>query len=82
MSKIKKANLRNRVSNAWRVLRGKSCNTVECEKSIKVLYICNRKACGKKCIYPECMHTTDVRFAENFSKGPFGNDYMEVLKDD
>ena len=34
-----------------------------------VLYICDRKAC-KKCSFPACCHTTDVRHATNFSKIP------------
>lgn len=34
-----------------------------------VLYLCDRKAC-KKCSFPQCCHTTDVRHATNFSMIP------------
>lgn len=32
------------------------------------IYRCDRKACGEKCSYPECMHTADITHAENFTK--------------
>lgn len=34
-----------------------------------VLYLCDRKAC-KKCSFPQCCHTTDIRHATNFSMVP------------
>ena len=34
-----------------------------------VLYLCDRKAC-KKCNFPQCCHTTDIRHATNFSMIP------------
>ena len=34
-----------------------------------VLYLCDRKAC-KKCSFPQCCHTTDIRHATNFSMIP------------
>lgn len=34
-----------------------------------VLYLCDRKAC-KKCSFPQCCHTTDIRHTTNFSVIP------------
>lgn len=34
-----------------------------------ILYLCDRKAC-KKCSFPQCCHTTDIRHATNFSMFP------------
>ena len=34
-----------------------------------ILYLCDRKAC-KKCSFPQCCHTTDIRHATNFSMIP------------
>ena len=31
-----------------------------------VAYVCDRQACGDRCTYPECRHTTDVNHAVNF----------------
>lgn len=33
-----------------------------------VNYICDRKACGNKCSYPICKHTSDINHAVNFEK--------------
>ncbi len=38
-------------------------------KKPNVLYLCDRKAC-KKCSFPQCSHTTDIRHATNFSVIP------------
>ena len=35
-------------------------------KKEKVIYICNRKRC-ENC-HPECQHTSDIRFAADFTK--------------
>lgn len=34
-----------------------------------ILYLCDRQAC-KKCSFPRCCHTTDIRHATNFSMVP------------
>ena len=35
---------------------------------IRIAYLCDRKACGDLCSYPECKHTSDVTHANNFQK--------------
>lgn len=30
-----------------------------------ILYLCNKKMCGKRCSYPTCKHTTNEEYALN-----------------
>lgn len=34
----------------------------------KVLFLCDRKACGSECPNPDCMYTTAVAHAKNFKR--------------
>lgn len=48
-------------------------------KTGKVAYLCDRRACGKHCSYPECRHTFDISHAVNFVR--FEELYMENEKE-
>ena len=43
---------------------------------VSVMYICNRKKCGKKCS-KECKHTFDYNYAKN--KDKFPNDISKAF---
>lgn len=49
------------------------------EKEKPFFYICDRRAC--KTCSPECMHTTDIRHAENFKLNPLGRFIEKENKD-
>ena len=36
----------------------------------RMLYLCDRKACGDVCPNPECAHTDDIRHARSFQRTP------------
>lgn len=35
---------------------------------MRIAYLCDRKACGEKCVFPKCQHTEDINHALNFEK--------------
>lgn len=41
-----------------------------------VLYLCDKKKCAK-CVYPDCMYTSDIAHAKNFTKS--GDFYAEDM---
>jgi len=44
-----------------------------------ILFLCNKKACGRVCPNGECRHTTNPKFSKNFTPidGPNGLAYKE-----
>lgn len=75
MNKIKRFTILDRFRNATRAFCGKEIGSIsfgiemkkcnECDKNAGVMYLCDLRAC-KKCSYPICSHTTDIRHAKNF----------------
>lgn len=53
---------------------------VEHAKPKKVLYICDKKACGESCPNEACNHTHDIEHAVNFSLASNGV-YFEIEYD-
>lgn len=37
-----------------------------------ILYICDRRACADKCIFPQCYHTKDITHALTFHMTEYG----------
>lgn len=42
-----------------------------------VVYECDQKACGDKCTYPTCRHTSDISHAVNFEPSGVKDDFIE-----
>lgn len=48
----------------------------------KVVYLCDRKACGEVCPNPEnCSHTFNIRHAVNFEPDGYGDTVYYVEKE-
>lgn len=49
-------------------------------KNIKIIYLCDRKACNGACPNSECQYTYDIKHAVNFKMESIGDDLYFVEK--
>ena len=50
-------------------------------ENIRILYLCDQKACNGKCPNPDCHHTYDIKHAVNFKMESIGGDLYFVEKE-